>query len=98
MGDYGSAMDTDKRVLPPIPFVYCFGLQNLRRHIAIKNKWYRGRHTCPLFQLRYFTQKFLDEIVPHSNKVPICYAIDWRPPNRVSFHALSRVCTKMSSD
>ena len=41
-------MDTDKRVLPPIPFVYCFGLQNLRRHMccrAIKNKWYRGRHT-----------------------------------------------------
>ena len=32
MGDYGATMDTEKRVLPPIPFVYCFGLQNLQRH------------------------------------------------------------------
>ena len=33
-------MDTTKRVAPPITFVYCFGLQNLRRHMccrAIKN-------------------------------------------------------------
>ena len=40
-------MDTAKRVVPTITFVYCFGLQNLRRHMccrAITNK-YRGRHT-----------------------------------------------------
>ena len=33
---------------PPITFVYCFGLQNLRHHMcyrAVKNKWYRGHHT-----------------------------------------------------
>ena len=29
-------MHTDKHVLPPIPFVYCFGLQNLRRHMSCK--------------------------------------------------------------
>ena len=27
-------MDTDKRVAPPIPFVYCFGLQNLALCVA----------------------------------------------------------------
>ena len=34
-------MDTDNRVAPPIPFVYCFCLQNLQRHMccrAIKTK------------------------------------------------------------
>ena len=34
-------MDTDNRVAPPIPFVYGFELQNLRRHMccrAIKTK------------------------------------------------------------
>ena len=35
------SMDTDNRVAPPIPFVYWFCLQNLRRHMccrAIKTK------------------------------------------------------------
>ena len=35
------SMDTDNCVAPPIPFVYCFCLQNLRRHMccrAIKTK------------------------------------------------------------
>ena len=35
------SMDTDNRVAPPITFVYCFCLQNLRRHMccrAIKTK------------------------------------------------------------
>ena len=48
MGDYGATMDTEKRVLPPIPFVYCFGLQNLQRHMccrAIKTNGIGGRHT-----------------------------------------------------
>ena len=39
-------MDTDKRVVTP--FVYCFGLQNLRRQTcsrAIKSKLYGGRQT-----------------------------------------------------
>ena len=34
-------METDKRVAPPIPFAYWFGLQNLRHHMccrAIKTK------------------------------------------------------------
>ena len=29
-----TTMETDKRVVPPIPFVYWFGLQNLRRHMC----------------------------------------------------------------
>ena len=40
-------METDKRVVTPILFVYWFGLQNLRRHLPMlqsnkKQKSYRG--------------------------------------------------------
>ena len=38
---YLQSMDTDIRVAPPFSFVYCFGLQNVRRH---HNDLY-GRHT-----------------------------------------------------
>ena len=47
-------MDTAKRVAPVD--VYCFGLQNLRRHMccrAIKNKWYRGRNTFTSVHTRW---------------------------------------------
>ena len=30
------SMDTAKRVVPPIMFVYCFGFQNLRRHMCCR--------------------------------------------------------------
>ena len=45
-------IDTDKRVAPPIPFVYWFCLQNMWRRICCnKNKIYRGTaiaYQCPL--------------------------------------------------
>ena len=61
------AMDTAKRVAPPITFAYCFGLQNLRCHIyyrAIKIKWYRGPHAlssvhCPI-KLSRQTRSFME--------------------------------------
>ena len=42
---YWTIIDTAKRVAPPITSVYCFGLQNLRRHMccrAIKTNGVEG--------------------------------------------------------
>ena len=69
-------MDTDKCVLPPIPFVYCFGLQNLRCHMscrAMKNKRYRGRHTFISVHSQLNQNQGFDRFVRRSVSVDILY-------------------------